>query len=229
MEPMQFALVVSWLVAAGLALRFGMGNARAWSSMAIGFLLIPASELLPVMLAWLPGPHTNYAPALGHLAGIAAILVVHHSVQDYYTFTQTLEERETRPLISLPMAGALGAAGVLLLASPEPTLLVNRAMHVVENTSWLLLALINVGLIRRIRRNLGDTPISKGFFALAAVFGCIALWKGGELYLDVYQLDLLRERFPLGYLAASFCSVAGDALASIGASATFISLARLLR
>jgi len=226
---MQLALVVPWIVATGVALRFGIGNARAWSGMAIGFLLIPASELLPVALAWLPGPHSNYAPALGHLVGMAAVLTMHHSVQDYYTFTQTLEERGDRPSIGLPMVGAIAAAVVLLLVGPEPTAAVRRAIHMIENGNWVFLTLINIGLIGKIRHNLGDTPVSRGFFALAAVFGCIALWKGSELYLDVYQLDMFRESFPIGYQVASFGSVAGNVLASIGASATFIYLARLLR
>jgi hypothetical protein len=226
---MQFALVMLWVIAGGLALRFSIGNARVWRGVAVGFLLIPVSELIPATFSWLPGPQAGYALAMGHVVGIAAILVISHSLLDYYAFTQTLDERGSKLPLGLVLAAAIGAALLLLLAGPEPTAAVQRAIHIVENTIWVLLTLISIGLIRKICSNLKDTPISSGFLALTGVFGCIVLWKGSELYLDVYHLESLTESFPLRNQVVGLCGLIGNLLAGIGSGAMFAYLARLLR
>jgi hypothetical protein len=229
LEPTHLALVMLWIVAGGLALRFGLGNARVWRGMAVGFLLIPVSELVPLMFSGLSAPLPGYARAMGNVVGIAAILAISHSLQEYYAFTQTLEERGSKLPLGLVMVGAIAAALLLLLASPEPTAVVQRAIRIVENTNWVFLSVINIGLIRKIRSNLENSPVSRGFVALTGVFACIVLWKGCELYLDVYPLDLFKESSPLCYQVVRFCGYAGNLLAGLGAGAAFTYLARLLR
>ena len=59
----------------------------------------------------------------------------------------------------------------------------------VENSIWVFLSLMNLELIRKIYVAIKDSTISKGFFAFGIVFLCIFLWKGSELYLQVYQWD----------------------------------------
>jgi hypothetical protein len=48
---------------------------------------------------------------------------------------------------------------------------------------------MNLELIRKIYEAIRDATISRGFIAFGIVFICIFLWKGSELYLQVFQWD----------------------------------------
>jgi len=187
MESMQLGLAVFWLIAGGVSFYFSIGNARVWTSIAVGFFLILVGEIIPTALPFLPGMNDSYVLAMGHIIGTISILVMSHGFQEYYV------------------------------------------IRIVENTNWVFLSLINIDLIRKICINIKDTPISKGFVAFMVVFACIFLWKGSELYLDVYNLEAVKGAFPVRYQISTVCSLAGNFLASISVGATFLYLAKLLR
>jgi hypothetical protein len=48
---------------------------------------------------------------------------------------------------------------------------------------------MNLELIRKIYSAIKDSDISKGFIAFAVVFVCIFLWRGADLYLQIFQWD----------------------------------------
>lgn len=229
MESMHLAMAVFWLIAGGVSFYFSIGNARVWTSIAVGFFLILIGEILPVALPFLPGLNDGYVLAMGHIIGTLSILLMSHGFQEYYVFTRTLDFGGSKLFVYLSVLGVVCASLVFLLINPEPTPDVRRMIRVVENTNWVFLSLINIDLIRKIFINIKDTPISRGFVAFMVVFACIFLWKGSELYLDVYHLEALQEAFPVRYQLATVCSLVGNFLASISVAATFIYLARLLR
>jgi hypothetical protein len=59
----------------------------------------------------------------------------------------------------------------------------------IENAIWVFLSIMNLELIRKIYGAIKDSDISKGFIAFGIVFVCIFIWKGSELYLQIYQWD----------------------------------------
>jgi hypothetical protein len=48
---------------------------------------------------------------------------------------------------------------------------------------------MNLEIIRKIYESIKDATISRGFIAFGIVFICIFLWKGSELYLQIFQWD----------------------------------------
>ncbi|TLM65733.1 MAG: hypothetical protein FDZ69_08590 [Deltaproteobacteria bacterium] len=227
MEQFQLALAVFWLLAGGVAFYFSIGNARVWTSIAVGFFLILLGEIIPGALPFLPGMDDPYILTMGHIIGTIAILVMSHGFQEYYVFTRTLDFEGNKLLVYLSVAGVVAASLVFLLINPEPTPEVRRVVRIVENTNWVFLSLINIDLIRKIYLNIRDTPISKGFLAFMAVFACIFLWKGSQLYIDVYGLANKKEL--INYTISYYTNLGGNLLASISVGATFIYLAKLLR
>lgn len=229
MESMHLALAVFWLIAGGVSFYFSIGNARVWTSIAVGFFLILIGEILPTALPFLPGLNDGYVLAMGHIVGTLSILIMSHGFQEYYVFTRTLDFEGSKLFVYLSVAGVIAASFVFLLINPEPTPEVRRVIRIVANTNWVFLSLINIDLIRKIYINIKDTPISRGFVAFMVVFAFIFLWKGSELYLDVYNLEAIKDAFPVRYQISSICSLAGNFLASISVGATFLYLAKLLR
>ena len=228
-SSMHLALAVFWLIAGGVSFYFSIGNARVWTSIAVGFFLILVGEILPTALPFLPGLNDGYVLAMGHIIGTISILVMSHGFQEYYVFTRTLDFEGSKLFVYLSVIGVICASMVFLLINPEPTPEVRRVIRIVGNTNWVFLSLINIDLIRKIYINIKDTPISKGFIAFMVVFACIFLWKGSELYLDVYNLGAIKGAFPIRYQISTICSIAGNLLASISVGATFLYLAKLLR
>ncbi len=222
---MAFARVVLWTVAGGLAGYFGSSHARAWRSLAVGFVLLSVSELLGVTVSLLSGLLPEVLLVAGPVIGIVAVLVISHSLQEYHSFTQTLDEREGWVPFGWGMAGGGGLLLLLLLAGPEPTATVRRGLNIVANSNWVFLTLVNIGVICKVCSKLRGTPINKGLVLLAWVFAGIVLWKGCELYLDVYHLEVVSTP----YRALSLFGLVGGVVSSIGVSATFAYFARLLR
>ncbi|HEU0265059.1 MAG TPA: hypothetical protein VFR01_04965, partial [Geobacterales bacterium] len=115
----------------------------------------------------------------------------------------------------------------------------------IENANWVFLSLVNLDMIRKIYLQVRESPIAHGFMAFAVVFFCIFLWKGSELYLQVYLWD--KEWFDI----VSFANMTGEAsdaqlypdriafsqmvhqvaglFSGLSVGATFIYLFRLLR
>ena len=83
--------------------------------------------------------------------------------------------------------------------------------------------------ICKIYINIKDTPISNGFVAFIVVFACIFLWKGSQLYIDVYSLDQIKDTFPIRYEISFWCKNLGNFFASLSVGGTFLYLGKLLR
>lgn len=229
MESAAPLLALFWLIAGGISFYFSLGNARVWTSISVGFFLILIGEIIPGALPFLPGLDDPYVLTMGHIVGTIAILVMSHGFQEYYVFTRTLEFEGSKGQVYLAVAGVLVASFIFLLINPAPDEEMRTVVRIVENTNWVFLSLINIDLIRKIYVNVRDTPISNGFAAFIAVFVCIFLWKGSQLYIDVYHLELVRDQFPVRYQISQVCNLAGNFLASVSVGGTFLYLAKLLR
>lgn len=227
MEIFQIVLAVFWLIAGGVSFYFSIGNARVWTSISVGFFLILLGEIIPGALPFLPGLGNPYVLAMGHIIGTISILVMSHGFQEYYVFTRTLDFEGSKLQVYLAVAGVIGASLVFLLINPEPDAEVRRIIRVVENTNWVFLSLINIDLIRKIYLNIRDTPISNGFVAFMVVFACIFLWKGSQLYIDVFSLD--TKEHLINYTISYYTSMAGNLLASLSVGGTFLYLGKLLK
>jgi hypothetical protein len=227
MEMFHVVLGVFWLIAGCVSFYFSIGNARVWTSIAVGFFLILVGEIIPGALPFLPGLNNPYVLAMGHIIGTLSILIMSHGFQEYYVFTRTLDSEGSKLHVYLAVVGVIGASLVFLLINPTPDESVLRVIRIVENTNWVFLSLINIDLIRKIYLNIKDTPISNGFVAFMVVFACIFLWKGSQLYIDVFSLE--TKQHLINYTISHYTSLAGNLLASISVGGTFLYLGKLLR
>ncbi|HKJ28770.1 MAG: hypothetical protein OEU57_04125 [Desulfuromonadales bacterium] len=227
MEMFQVVLGFFWLVAGCVSFYFSIGNARVWTSIAVGFFLILVGEIIPGALPFLPGLNNPYVLAMGHIIGTLAILIMSHGFQEYYVFTRTLDFEGSKLHVYLTVVGVIVASLVFLLINPTPDEGVLRVIRIVENTNWVFLSLINIDLIRKIHLNIKDTPISNGFLAFMVVFACIFLWKGSQLYMDVFSLD--TKQHLINYTISHYANLVGDLLASLSVGGTFLYLGKLLR
>jgi hypothetical protein len=89
----------------------------------------------------------------------------------------------------LSTLAVLAASAAFLLINPNPSPNTIRNIKMVENAIWVFLSIMNIELIRKIYTAIKDSDISKGFIAFAIVFICIFVWKGSELYLQIFQWD----------------------------------------
>jgi hypothetical protein len=227
MEMFQVVLGFFWLVAGCVSFYFSIGNARVWTSIAVGFFLILVGEIIPGALPFLPGLNNPYVLAMGHIIGTLAILMMSHGFQEYYVFTRTLDFEGSKLHVYLTVVGVIVASLVFLLINPTPDEGVLRVIRIVENTNWVFLSLINIDLIRKIHLNIKDTPISNGFLAFMVVFACIFLWKGSQLYMDVFSLD--TKQHLINYTISHYTNLVGNLLASLSVGGTFLYLGKLLR
>ena len=227
MEIFHIVLALFWIVAGVVSFYFSIGNARVWTSIAVGFFLILLGEIIPGALPFLPGLDNPYVLAMGHIIGTLSILIMSHGFQEYYVFTRTLEFEGSKLQVYLAVVGVIGASLVFLLINPTPDAEVLRIIRVVENTNWVFLSLINIDLIRKIYFNIKDTPISNGFACFMVVFACIFLWKGSQLYIDVFSLDSKQDL--INYTISHYTNLAGNLLASLSVGGTFLYLGKLLR
>jgi len=227
MEVFHVVLAVFWVIAGCVSFYFSIGNARVWTSIAVGFFLILLGEIIPGALPFLPGLGNPYVLAMGHIIGTISILVMSHGFQEYYVFTRTLEFEGNKVAVYAMVVGVIVASLVFLLINPTPDAEVRRVIRIVENTNWVFLSLINIDLIRKIYMNIKDTPISSGFVAFMVVFACIFLWKGSELYIDVFSLD--TKQHLINYTISYYTNLAGNLFASLSVGGTFLYLGKLLR
>ncbi len=182
-------------------------------------------------MPFLPGAGLPQVEAMGYIIGTISILVMSHGFQEYYVFSRTLELEGNKLYAYLVTAGVVGASLIFILINPVPNEDTLRVIRIVGNTNWVFLSLINIDLIRKIYLNVKDSPISNGFLAFMLVFVCIFLWKGSELYIQVYSLDLpsVMDAFPIRYQISQVTSMIGNLAASLSVAGTFLYLAKLLR
>lgn len=221
--------ILFWVIAGAVSFYFSLGNARVWTSIAVGFFLILVGEIIPQAIPFLPGIDIPQIQALGYIVGTIAIMVMSHGFQEYYVFSRTLELEGQKRFVYLGTLGVLLASAIFVLINPEPTPATLKTIKVIENANWVFLSLINIDLIRKIYINVRDTPIAKGFLAFMAVFVLLFLWKGSELYIQVYNLDSIADLYPLRYQLSVVVANLSNLLAGISVAGTFLYLARLLR
>ncbi len=219
------AVVGLWLLAGAISLYFSIGNARIWTSISTGFFLIFVSEAYP-LAPWIDHPRLV---AIHSIIGTIAIMAMTHGFQEYYVFSRTLEAGGRKAVVYLTTAAVIVGSMIFLLINPAPSPAVLRHIRIIENGNWVFLSLINVDMIRKIFVQIRDTRIARGFVAFGIVFVCILLWRGAELYLQVYGWDteaapaLARAQFSMG--VHRFAGIAS----SVSVGATFLYLLRLLR
>lgn len=225
----SFFELILWAIAGAVSLYFSLSNARVWTSIAVGFVLILFAEIIPRTVPLLPGIDDPYIAAMGYIISTIAILVMTHGFMEYYVFSRTLELEGEKWRVYAGTGVVIIGSVIFLSINPLPTVTTLRTIHIVEHTCWVFLSLINIDMIRKIYLNVRDTPIAGGFIAFAAIFASIFLWKGAALYIEVYQLDTLKvlygDRLAFSQMVSNF----GNILASVGVGGTFIYLARLLR
>lgn len=221
--------ILFWVIAGAVSFYFSLGNARVWTSIAVGFFLILVGEIIPQAIPFLPGIDIPQVQAMGYIVGTIAIMVMSHGFQEYYVFSRTLELEGQKRFVYLGTFGVLAASVVFVLINPEPTPATLKTIKVIENANWVFLSLINIDLIRKIYVNVRDTPIAKGFLAFMVVFVLLFLWKGSELYIQVYNLDTIADLYPLRYQLSEVVANLSNLLAGISVAGTFLYLARLLR
>lgn len=221
--------VLFWVVAGLVSFYFSLGNARVWTSIAVGFFLILVGEIIPRALPFLPGVGIPQVQAMGSIVGTIAIMVMTHGFMEYYVFSRTLELEGNKLAVYLGTLAVLAGSVVFIMINPVPGRETLRTISVIQNSNWVFLSLINIDMIRKIYMNIKDSPIAKGFIAFMAVFIFIFLWKGSDLYIQVYGLDALAEQYPVRYQLSETVSNFGNLLAGISVGGTFIYLARLLR
>jgi hypothetical protein len=221
--------ILFWLIAGVVSFYFSLGNARVWTSIALGFFLILVGEIIPQAIPFLPGIDIPQVQAMGYIVGTIAIMVMSHGFQEYYVFSRTLELEGQKRYVFLGTAGVLAASLVFVLINPEPTPATLKIIKIIENANWVFLSLINIDLIRKIYLNVRETPIGRGFLAFMAVFVLLFLWKGSELYIQVYGLEAIADLYPLRYQFSLLVANLGNLLAGLSVAGTFLYLARLLR
>lgn len=226
---LSFLQILFWVIAGAVSFYFSLGNARVWTSIAVGFFLILVGEIIPQAIPFLPGIDIPQVQAMGYIVGTIAIMVMSHGFQEYYVFSRTLELEGQRRYVYFGTLGVLTASLAFVLINPEPTPSTLKIIKIIENASWVFLSLINIDLIRKIYINVRDTPIARGFLAFIGVFVLLFLWKGSELYIQVYNLDAIADIYPLRYQLSTLVATLSNLLAGISVAGTFLFLARLLR
>jgi hypothetical protein len=224
-----------WVIAGVVSFYFSFGNARVWTSIAVGFFLILVAEILPTAITILPGLEVPEVQAMTSIVGTIAILVMSHGFQEYYVFSRTLELEGSKTLVYVATLGVILASAVFIWVNFAPTTRTLEIIGIVEKTNWVFLSLINIDLIRKIYINIQDSPISKGFAAFMLVFFFIFLWKGSELYIQIYDLEALSKvaaakgETLFRYDLSLYCKEIGNVLAGLSVGGTFLYLAKLLR
>lgn len=226
-----------WFLAGAISLYFSIGNARIWTSISTGFFLIFIAEGYLVA----PWVQTPRLAAIHMIIGTIAILVMTFGFQEYYVFSRTFEVGGSKAKVYLVTLGAIAASMLFLLVNPDPTPTVLRHILLVGNVNWVFLSLINLDIIRCIHKQLGDSRVAPGFVAFGVVFFLLFLWRGSELYLQVYcwddaWLEHLRSlgadaqaAYPWRIQFSTIVHEVSSVLSSLAVGGTFLYLFRLLR
>ena len=234
--------IIFWFLAGCISFYFSIGNARVWTSISMGFFLIFLSQLYVVEKA-LDAPWTAYTQleAIHYIIGTISIMVMTHGFQEYYIFSRTLELGGSKQAVYLTILGLLAASAGFVFINPEPQYTMLRNIRMIENTTWVFLSLVNLDMVRKIYLQIRDSVIARGFIAFGIVFVAIFLWKGSELYLQVYNWDSdwklimlnLGATVPDQFMGRRDFSVlvhdVAGLLSGFSVGGTFIYLVKLLR
>lgn len=185
MNPFDLVQVIFWGLAGAISFYFSIGNARVWTSISIGFFLIFLSQAYGIN----PWGHYQKLTAFHYIVGTVAIMTITHGFLEYYVFCRTFEISGNKLIVYLSTLGILGVSALFLMVNPTPSPNTIRNIKMVENAIWVFLCVMNVELIRKIYSAIKDSDISKGFIAFGIVFLCIFLWRGSDLYLQIFQWD----------------------------------------
>lgn len=236
----DLVMVFFWFVAAVISFYFSYGNARLWTSVSIGFFLIFWSQ------AYLLNPYASSyfrVTAVHTIIGAVSILLISHGFQEYFVFTHTLEITGSKRKIYFTTIAAILAGILFVSLNPKPSLFVLRNYRMAENTVWLFLSIVNIFVVFKIYHEIKGSPIAYGILSFAVVFFFVVVWKGSELYLQMYQWDAswqtLVEEYDFSIksdglnsaqvaLATQMHSV-GAMFSGISVVGTFAYLLRLLR
>ena len=167
-------------------------------------------------------------------------MVMTFGCQEYYVFSRTLESSGSKWMVYLVTAIAVAASMVFLLINPEPSPMVVRQIKLIENVNWVFLALINIDMSMKIHEQIHESPIAPGFLAFVACFGLIFLWRGSELYLQVFGWDADYTKLavrsavamPTDTIRIPFSKAVHEItglLASVSVGGTFLYLVKKLR
>jgi len=226
-------------LAGAVSFYFSIGNARVWTSISIGFFLIFLGQAYAIN----PWVHYYKLSAFHNIVGTVAIVVITHGFLEYYVFCRTFEISGKKVAVYFFSLLILVAGGIFLYINPTPSPNTIRNYKIVENSIWVFLSIMNLELIRKIYIAIKDSPIAKAFIAFGIVFFLIFLWRGSELYLQIYQwdrdwqdiiavmtdevsdIDNFTSRVNFSMLVNKYAGF----LSSLSVGGTFIYLYRLLR
>lgn len=187
MPTIYLAQLFFWLIAGIISFIFSLGNARIWTSISIGFFLILISQFYLLNKLF----YTPVVASLTYITGTIAIMLITFGFLEYYVFCRTFEISGRKQTVYLTTILLLIASYIFLIINPEPSMFTVRNIKMVENAIWVFLTIMNLEIIRKIYIAIKDSPISKAFICFGIVFVFIFLWKGSELYLQVFQWDRL--------------------------------------
>lgn len=176
-----------WLIAGVISFKFSLGNARIWTSISIGFFLILINQFYLLNKLF----YTPVMAAFTYAVGTLAIMLITHGFLEYYVFCRTFEITGRKETVYLTTVLLLFLTWLFFIINPEPSIFTVRNVKIIENAIWVFLTIMNLELIRKIYVAIKDSTISKAFICFAIVFFFIFLWKGSELYLQVFQWDRL--------------------------------------
>jgi hypothetical protein len=185
MNPFDLVQVVFWGVAGAISFYFSIGNARVWTSISIGFFLIFLSQAYGIN----PWGYYQKLTAFHYIVGIMAVMIITHGFLEYYVFCRTFEISGNKLIVYLSTVAILAISGIFLMINPTPSPNTIRNFKMVENAVWVILCIMNIEIIRKIYAAIKDSDISKGFIAFGIVFLCIFVWRGSDLYLQIFQWD----------------------------------------
>ncbi|MBI5484149.1 MAG: hypothetical protein HY888_06785, partial [Deltaproteobacteria bacterium] len=185
LNPFDLTQVIFWGLAGAISFYFSIGNARVWTSISIGFFLIFLSQAYSIN----PWSHFYKLTAFHYISGTVAIMMITHGFLEYYVFCRTFEISGNKLVVYLSTLIVLALSGLFLIINPTPSPNTIRNIKMVENAIWVFLCVLNIELVRKIYQAIKDSDISKGFIAFGLVFVCILIWRGSDLYLQVFQWD----------------------------------------
>lgn len=185
MNPFDLVQVLFWGVAGAISFYFSIGNARVWTSISIGFFLIFLSQAYGIN----PWGHYQKLTAFHYVVGVVAIMVITHGFLEYYVFCRTFEISGNKLVVYLSTIAILLVSGVFLYINPTPSPNTIRNFKIVENAIWVILCIMNLEVVRKIYSAIKGSDISNGFIAFGIVFICIFVWRGSDLYLQIFQWD----------------------------------------
>lgn len=177
--------VCCWLIAGLISFYFSVGNARVWTSISMGFFLIFVSQMY-LLAPWADYPQLE---AIHYIIGTISIMVMTHGFMEYYVFSRTMEAGGSKQVVYFTILGVVIGSVVFVTINPAPTYVVLRHIKMIENSTWVFLCIVNIELVRKIYLQIRGSAMANGFRAFCAVFVFIFLWKGAELYLQVYGWD----------------------------------------